>query len=79
MEDSSKNNFDKRGGELMPRLTASEIDESFGLLPPFHTDIRPRRRRRVARRSVATEPRSGRKRPSGKNTKIGKRVFINAG
>ncbi len=26
--------------------------------------IRPRRRRRVARRSAATEPRSGRKRPS---------------
>ena len=25
--------------------------------------MRPRRRRRVARRSVATEPRSGRKRP----------------
>ena len=64
---------------LMSQLTASEIDESFGLFPPFHTDIRPRRRRRVARRSVATEPRSGRKRPSGKNTKIGKRVFINAG
>ena len=41
--------------------------------------MRPRRRRRVARRSVATEPRSGRKRPSGKNIKIGKRVFINAG
>ena len=39
---------------LMSQLTASEIDESFGLFPPFHTD-------------------------SGKNTKIGKRVFINAG
>ena len=39
---------------LMSRLTASEIDESFGLFPPFHTDC-------------------------GKNTKIGKRVFINAG
>ena len=40
--------------ELMSRLTASEIDESFGLFPPFHTDC-------------------------GKNTRIGKRVFINAG
>ena len=37
--------------ELMSRLTASEIDESFALFPPFHTDC-------------------------GKNTKIGKRVFI---
>ena len=40
--------------ELMSRLTASDIDESFGLFPPFHTDC-------------------------GKNMKIGKRVFINAG
>ena len=40
--------------ELMSRLTASEIDESFALFPPFHTDC-------------------------GKNLKIGKRVFINAG
>lgn len=39
---------------LMSELTASEIDESFALFPPFHTDC-------------------------GKNTKIGKRVFINAG
>ena len=39
---------------LMSQLTTSEIDESFGLFPPFHTDC-------------------------GKNTKIGKRVFINAG
>ena len=39
---------------LMSQLTANEIDESFGLFPPFHTDC-------------------------GKNTKIGKRVFINAG
>ena len=39
---------------LMSRLTASEIDETFGLFPPFHTDC-------------------------GKNIKIGKRVFINAG
>ena len=39
---------------LMAELTASEIDVSFGLFPPFHTDC-------------------------GKNTKIGKRVFVNAG
>ena len=39
---------------LMSRLTASEIDMSFALFPPFHTDC-------------------------GKNIKIGKRVFINAG
>ena len=39
---------------LMSRLTAREIDESFGLFPPFYTDC-------------------------GKNLKIGKRVFINAG
>ena len=39
---------------IMAELTASEIDESFGLFPPFHTDC-------------------------GKNLKIGKRVFINAG
>ena len=38
----------------MSQLTASEIDESFVLFPPFHTDC-------------------------GKNTKIGKRVFVNAG
>ena len=40
--------------QMMAELTASEIDESFALFPPFHTDC-------------------------GKNTKIGKRVFINAG
>lgn len=39
---------------LMAKLTASEIDESFAMFPPFHTDC-------------------------GKNIKIGKRVFINAG
>lgn len=39
---------------LMSKLTASEIDESFAMFPPFHTDC-------------------------GKNTKIGKRVFVNAG
>lgn len=40
--------------EIMSRLMGREIDESFGLFPPFHTDC-------------------------GKNIKIGKRVFINAG
>ena len=40
--------------EIMSRITASEIDESFAMFPPFHTDC-------------------------GKNTKIGRRVFINAG
>lgn len=64
---------------LMSELTASEIDESFAMFPPFHTDMHPRRRRRVARNCVAIEPRSGRKRLRGKNLKIGKRVFINAG
>ena len=39
---------------LMSQLTANEIDESFGMFPPFYTDC-------------------------GKNIKIGKRVFINAG
>ena len=39
---------------LMSRLTASEIDGTFAMFPPFHTDC-------------------------GKNIKIGKRVFINAG
>ena len=32
-------------------------------IPHFDDDMRPRQRRRVARRSEATEPRSGRKRP----------------
>ena len=40
--------------QIMAELTANEIDESFRIFPPFHTDC-------------------------GKNTKIGKRVFINAG
>ena len=40
--------------QMMAELTASEIDESFAMFPPFHTDC-------------------------GKNLKIGKRVFINAG
>ena len=40
--------------QIMAELTANEIDESFGMFPPFYTDC-------------------------GKNIKIGKRVFINAG
>jgi len=40
--------------QMMAELTASEVDESFGMFPPFYTDC-------------------------GKNIKIGKRVFINAG
>lgn len=40
--------------ELMSELTGTEIDNNFGLFPPFYTDC-------------------------GKNIKIGKRVFINAG
>ena len=39
---------------MREELTASEIDESFGMFPPFYTDC-------------------------GKNIKLGKRVFINAG
>ena len=65
--------------QMMAELTANEIDESFGMFPPFYTDMHPRHRRRVARNRVAIEPRSGRKRLRGKNIKIGKRVFINAG
>ena len=38
-------------------------------------DIRPRRRRRVARRSVATEPRSGRKRPRAIHRASGEELF----
>ena len=40
--------------QIMAELTESEIDESFGMFPPFYTDC-------------------------GKNIKLGKRVFINAG
>lgn len=40
--------------QMMAELTESEIDESFGMFPPFYTDC-------------------------GKNIKLGKRVFINAG
>ncbi len=39
------------------------VEGAGGFLPQFDDDMRPRRRRRVARRSEATEPRSGRKRP----------------
>jgi len=39
---------------LMAELTAGEIDETFAMFPPFHTDC-------------------------GKNLKIGRRVFVNAG
>ena len=39
------------------------VEGAGGFLPQFDDDMRPRQRRRVARRSVATEPRSGRKRP----------------
>lgn len=39
---------------LMSELTGTEIDDSFGLFPPFYTDC-------------------------GKNTRIGRRVFINSG
>ena len=38
-------------------------------------DIRPRRRRRVARRSVATEPRSGRKRPRAIHRAAGPELY----
>ena len=40
--------------QMMAELTASAVDESFGIFPPFYTDC-------------------------GKNIKLGKRVFINAG
>ena len=40
---------------------SASLREEF--IPQFDDDMRPRRRRRVARRSEATEPRSGRKRP----------------
>ena len=47
---------------LISNLCASaSLREEF--IPQFDDDMRPRRRRQVARRSEATEPRSGRKRP----------------
>ena len=42
---------------------ASSPSQGAAFTPQFYLDMRPRRRRRVARRSEATEPRSGRKRP----------------
>ena len=61
------------GGSIKPIATRPLVWH-FSTFQPFNTstsyythDMRPRRRRRVARRSVATEPRSGRKRPRNKN------------
>jgi len=61
------------GGSIKPIATRPLV-WNFSTFQPFNTstsyythDMRPRRRRRVARRSVATEPRSGRKRPRNKN------------
>ena len=51
-----------------PVATRPLILQKYGQYNLFYThDMRPRRRRRVARRSVATAPRSGRKRPRNKN------------
>ena len=51
-----------------PVATRPLVLQKYGQYNLFYThDMRPRRRRRVARRSVATEPRSGRKRPRNKN------------
>ena len=48
--------------------TSRKYNEAMGLLlAKTYADMRPRQRRRVARRSEATEPRSGRKRPRNKN------------
>lgn len=53
MELNTKYNPPERIRELFSKLTASEIDESCFIIPPFHTEF-------------------------GKNTKIGKCVFINS-
>ena len=53
MELNSKYNSPQRIRELFSELTASEIDESCFIIPPFYTEF-------------------------GKNTKIGKNVFINS-
>lgn len=53
MELNSKYNTPEQIRELFSKLTASEIDESCFIIPPFHTEF-------------------------GKNTKIGKEVFINS-
>ena len=61
-------------GGSFEQITTRPLVWNFSTFQPFNTstsyythDMRPRRRRRVARRSVATEPRSGRKRPRNKN------------
>ena len=53
MEMNTKYNPPEKVRELFSKLTASEIDESCFIIPPFHTEF-------------------------GKNTKIGKNVFINS-
>ena len=53
MEMNNYYNTPEKVRELFSKLTASEIDESCFIIPPFHTEF-------------------------GKNTKIGKNVFINS-
>ncbi len=53
MELNTKYNPTEKVRELFSKLTASKIDESCFIIPPFHTEF-------------------------GKNTKIGKNVFINS-
>lgn len=53
MELNTKYNPPEKVRELFSELTASEIDDSCFIIPPFHTEF-------------------------GKNTKIGKHVFINS-
>ena len=53
MEINTKYNPPEKVRELFSELTASKIDESCFIIPPFHTEF-------------------------GKNTKIGKNVFINS-
>ena len=53
MELNTKYNPPERVRELFSELTASKIDESCLIIPPFHTEF-------------------------GKNTKLGKNVFINS-
>ena len=53
MELNTKYNPPERVRELFSELTASKIDESCFIIPPFHTEF-------------------------GKNTKLGKNVFINS-
>ena len=48
---------------LITNLTSDAGLQTSEFEPQYDDDMRPRRRRRVARRSEATEPRSGRKRP----------------